>query len=101
MKGVGAAPVIRVALGGLARRPVQTAAITLVLLISTCAAMLAAALLVDANGPFDRAFAAQRGAHVTAAIDPAKATEAQLTATTSLPQVTAATFPALTSLHLP
>jgi len=97
MKGVGAAPVIRVALGGLARRPVQTAAITLVLLISTCAAMLAAALLVDANGPFDRAFAAQRGAHVTAAIDPAKATEAQLTATTSLPQVTAALGPVPTA----
>jgi putative ABC transport system permease protein len=55
--------------------------------------VLAIALVVDSNAPFDKAFAAQRGAHVTAAIDPAKATRAELAATTRLPQVTAAAGP--------
>ena len=43
--------------------------IGLVLLVSTAAATLALGLLVDSNAPFDHAFAAQRGAHVTAAVN--------------------------------
>jgi putative ABC transport system permease protein len=88
-----AAPVVRAAAGGVARRRVQTMVIGLVLGISSCAAVLAIALVVDSSGPFDKAFAAQRGADVTAAIDAARATPAQLSATTRLPQVTAAAGP--------
>jgi putative ABC transport system permease protein len=88
-----AAPVIRAAAGGVARRRVHTIVIGLVLGISSCAAVLAIALVVDSNGPFDKAFAAQRGADVTAAIDAARATPARLAATTRLPQVMAAAGP--------
>jgi hypothetical protein len=38
------------------------------------------------NAPFDHAFGAQRGAHVVAAIDPSKATPAELADTARLPR---------------
>jgi putative ABC transport system permease protein len=88
-----AAPVARAAAGGIARRRVQTVVIALVLLISTAAAVLALALIVDSGTPFDHAFAARHGAHATAAIDPARATPAKISATKALPQVTAAAGP--------
>ena len=47
--------------------------IGLVLLVSTAAATLALGLLADSNAPFDHAFAAQRGAHVTAVVNAARA----------------------------
>src|SRR5262249_6544295 len=47
----------------------------------------------DSNDPFQHAFAAQRGADVTASIDAAKVTAGQLAATRRLPQVTAAAGP--------
>ena len=74
-------PVTRVTVGGLARRRVQTIVIGLVLLVSTGACVLALALVADSSTPFDRAFAAQRGAHVIAVVDPARATAAELAAT--------------------
>src|SRR6266700_291281 len=49
-------------------------------------------LLVDFNAPFDHAFAAQRGAHVTAVVN-AQVSSARLAATTRLPGVTAASGP--------
>jgi putative ABC transport system permease protein len=72
---------------------VHTIVIAVVLLITTTACVLAAALIVDSDGPFDKAFAAQRGAHVTVIIDPARATAAELAATAKLPQVTAVAGP--------
>jgi hypothetical protein len=84
--------IARAVVGGLARRRVQTVVIGLVVLIST-AAVLAAALLAESSAPFDRAFAARHGAQVTAAFDPAWASQAQLAATTRLPQVSAAAGP--------
>jgi putative ABC transport system permease protein len=90
---MSAAPVARAAASGLARRRVQTVVIGLVVLISTAAAVLAAALLAQSSAPFDHAFAARQGAHVTAAIDPARASPAQLAATTRLAQVTVAAGP--------
>jgi len=78
---------------GLTGRRVQTSVIALVLLVSTAAATLALGLLVDSNAPFDHAFAAQRGAHVTAAVNAARASGARLAATTRLPGVTAASGP--------
>ncbi len=77
-------PVTRAATGGLTRRRVQTIVIGLVLLVSTGASVLALALVVDSSSPFDRAFAAQRGAHVVATVDPARATGAELAATRRL-----------------
>jgi putative ABC transport system permease protein len=72
---------------------VHTIVIAVVLLITTTACVLAAALIVDSDGPFDKAFAAQRGAHLTVTVDPARATVAGLAATAKLPQVTAAAGP--------
>ena len=88
-----AAPVIRAVSGGLTRRKVQTIVIFTVLLVSTAAATLGLGLLLDSNGPFQHAFAAQRGAEVAASIDATKATAGQLAATGRLPQVTAAAGP--------
>jgi putative ABC transport system permease protein len=88
-----AGPVASAAAGGITRRRVQTIVIGLVLLVSTGASVLAVALLVDSSSPFDRAFAAQHGAHVAATVDPARATSAELAATKRLPEVTAAAGP--------
>jgi putative ABC transport system permease protein len=86
-------PVGRAIRGGITRKRVQTLAIGLVLLVSTAASVLALALLVDSNAPFDKAFTAQHGAHVVVTFDPAKATLSQLAATKRLPGVTAAAGP--------
>jgi putative ABC transport system permease protein len=88
-----AAAVSRAAAGGLIRRKVQTAVTGVVLLVSVAASVLGVALAADSHGPFDRAFAAQRGAEVTAAVSESRATPAQLAATRRLPQVTAAAGP--------
>ena len=90
---MNASPVTRAATGGLTRRRVQTIVIGLVLLVSTGACVLALALVADSSTPFDHAFAAQRGAHVIASVDPARATAAGLAATRQLPEVTAAAGP--------
>ena len=90
---MSARPVLKAARGGLTRRRVQTIVIGLVLLISTGASVLALAIVVDSNAPFDHAFAAQHGADVVATVDPAKATTAQLAATKRLPGVTAVAGP--------
>ncbi len=86
-------PVGRAVRGGLSRRRVQTIVIGLVLLVSTGASVLAVALVVDSNAPFDHAFAAQHGAHVVAGISQARVTPGELAATTRLPAVTAAAGP--------
>ena len=88
-----AGPVGRAVRGGVARRRVQTIVIALVLLVSTGAAVLALALVVDSSAPFDHSFAAQRGAHLAVIVDPARATPADLAATTRLRQVTATAGP--------
>jgi putative ABC transport system permease protein len=86
-------PVTRAAAGGLARRRVQTVVIGLVLLVSTGACVLALALVADSSTPFDHAFAVQRGAHVVAVVDPARATAAELAGTRRLADVTAVAGP--------
>jgi len=85
-----AIPAVRAARRGLSGRRVQTIVIALVVLVSTAASTLALGLLVASNAPFDRAFAAQRGADVTAVVS---ASSAQLAATTRLPGVTATAGP--------
>jgi hypothetical protein len=76
----GAGAVARVVAGGLTRRRVQSLVIGLVLLVSTGACVLALALVADSSAPFDRAFAAQRGADVVASVDRAVALVAGLLA---------------------
>jgi putative ABC transport system permease protein len=90
---VRSSPVLHAVRAGLARRRVQAIAVSVVVLVSTGASVLALGLVVDSKAPFNHAFATQRGADVVAAIDSARATPAQLAATGRLPQVTAAAGP--------
>jgi putative ABC transport system permease protein len=84
---------IRTATGGPARHKVQAVVIATVLLVSTASATLGLILLSAANAPFQRAFAAQRGADVTLTVDAARTSVPQLAATRSLPGVTAMAGP--------
>ena len=85
-----AVPAVRAALGGLAGRRVPAIVIGVVVAISTATSTLALGLLADANAPFDQGFAAQRGAHVTAVVNPSLATAGQLN---HVPGMTAAAGP--------
>ena len=93
MRATAGRPAVKAARSGLSGRRVQAIVIGLVVLASTAASTLALGLLVDSNAPFDHAFASQRGAHVTAAVNASRASAAQLAATTRLPGVTAAAGP--------
>ena len=90
---MSARPVLRAASGGVARHRAQTLVIFLVLLVSTASATLGLALLTAANGPFDRAFAAQHGADAAVAVNSGRVTAASLAATRRLAGVTAAAGP--------
>jgi putative ABC transport system permease protein len=85
--------VIRAARGGLAGRRLQAVIIGVVLLAATATSVVALGLLANANGPFDRAFARQNGADVSAAVNPSVATPSQIAATARLAGVTAAAGP--------
>jgi len=61
---------LRAARGGIARRRLQTVVVALVVLISTTSTVVALALVVNSEAPFDHAFASQRGADIAAAIAP-------------------------------
>ncbi|MET7397493.1 FtsX-like permease family protein [Dactylosporangium sp. NPDC005572] len=67
--------------------------IALTTLLAVTASVLAAGLLVEARGPFDRAFARQHGAHLAAGFDAGKATADQVAATARVTGVTAAAGP--------
>ncbi|TQS44649.1 ABC transporter permease [Cryptosporangium phraense] len=71
----------RVVRSGVQRRWVQTAVITLATAAAVTAGLLGVGLLVASNAPFDHAFRAQHGAHLTVLTDRTKATPAQLAAT--------------------
>jgi putative ABC transport system permease protein len=83
----------RTAWHGLTGRPLQAIVIALVALVSTAASALALGLAVEANAPFDHAFARDHGAHVSVVVDTARATPAQVAATTRLHGVAAAAGP--------
>jgi putative ABC transport system permease protein len=85
--------VIRAARGGLAGRRLQAVIIAVVLLAATATSVVALGLLANAHGPFDRAFARQHGADVTAAVNTSAVTAAGLAATARLAGVTAAAGP--------
>ncbi|MET8630650.1 FtsX-like permease family protein [Kitasatospora sp. NPDC004669] len=71
----------------------QTIVIGLVVFCSTATVLLALAVISAARAPFDAAFEAEHGAHVTAVFDPAKASAEQLAATAHRPGVEAAAGP--------
>ncbi len=84
---------VRTATGGLLRHKVQAVVLGMVLLVYTASATLGLALLAAGNAPFQHAFAAQHGADLAVAVNPARATAAQLDATRALHGVTAAAGP--------
>jgi len=75
------------------RRKLQSAIIALVILLSSGAATLALSLLVESNAPYDRAFAAANGAHLTLTFAGDRVGAAQLKATASAHGVTATAGP--------
>ncbi|MFF2148062.1 ABC transporter permease [Kitasatospora sp. NPDC058190] len=83
----------KVVRAGVGRRRVQTLAVLLTVLTAVTASVLAAGLLIASRAPFDTAFAARRGAHLTAEYDPARSTEAQVAATARAAGVTASAGP--------
>ncbi|MFJ8042441.1 FtsX-like permease family protein [Kitasatospora sp. NPDC096147] len=70
-------PVVR---AGVARRRVQSLVVALATLLSVASAVVAGALLVAVDAPFDHAFARGHGAHLTVQVDPARASADQLAA---------------------
>jgi putative ABC transport system permease protein len=84
---------VRTATGGMFRHKVQAVVLGTVLLVSTASATVGLALLAASDAPFQHAFAAQDGAHLTVTVNPAHATSAQLAATRSLHGVTAESGP--------
>jgi putative ABC transport system permease protein len=69
----------RVARAAVGRRKLQTIVIGVVVWVSTATIVMALGLLDSSAAPFDRAFAQQSGAHVIAAFDQKKVSDAQLT----------------------
>jgi putative ABC transport system permease protein len=88
-----AAAVLRAASRGVSHRLVQTVVVFVLLAAASAAALLGLALLTNANEAFSHGFAAHHGADVWVTIDSAKATPAQLAATSQVPGVTRAAGP--------
>ncbi|MEU8794018.1 ABC transporter permease [Streptomyces sp. NPDC048643] len=90
---LGSGPLGRVVRSGVGRRRVQTLVIAVATMMAVASAVVAGSLLIATNAPFDRAFAQQRGAHLTADVDPARANAAHLRATGRVDGVTASAGP--------
>ncbi|MFF4253681.1 ABC transporter permease [Streptomyces sp. NPDC001663] len=84
---------LRVVRSGMARRRVQTLVIGLATLLAVTASVLGGSLLVASEAPFDKAFARQHGAHLTAQLDAGRATRAQAEASAHAAGVSAAAGP--------
>jgi putative ABC transport system permease protein len=91
----------RVVRAGVRRRRLTTVAVGLAVLMAVTAAVLGASLLVASAAPFDRAFAGQHGAHLTAQFDAAKLSPAQAAGTARVAGVTAAAGPFPVALATP
>jgi putative ABC transport system permease protein len=76
-------------LSDIRRRRTQTAVIVIIVVLASCVATMALTLLQEAGGPYDRAFAQQRGAHLVAIYNATRVTPAQLRAAQHLAGVTA------------
>ncbi|AVT29470.1 ABC transporter permease [Plantactinospora sp. BC1] len=86
---------------GVGRRRVQTVVVGLVVAIAVTAGVLGGSLMVASTAPFDRAFAQQHGAHLTAQFDGAKVGVAQLPASARAAGVAAAAGPFRTATITP
>lgn len=86
------AATMRAVRGGIARRRLQTGVVAFVVLISTASTVVALALVVNSEAPFDHAFATQRGADIVATIAP-NVEPTRLGRTAHLSGVTAAAGP--------
>ncbi len=75
------------------RRRLQTFIIGVVVLVSTALLVVALGLIAAAAGPFDQAYAKQRGAHLVATYDNTLTSAAQLAEKPRQPGVTAAAGP--------
>lgn len=80
---------LRVVRSGVGRRRVQTVVIALATMMAVASAVVAGALMVAADAPFDRAFARQHGPHLIAEFAPDRADAGRLTATGRATGVTA------------
>jgi putative ABC transport system permease protein len=87
----------RVVRSGVGRRRVQTVVIGLVVMIAVTSAVLGGSLLVASRAPFDRAFAQQQGAHLTAQFATDRVTAAQLSASAQASGVAVAAGPFATT----
>ncbi|GAA4985551.1 ABC transporter permease [Kitasatospora paranensis] len=92
MSGLG-----KVVRSGVRHRRVQTLVLGLATTVAATASVLGGSLLAASNGPFDQAFARQRGAHLTAWFDAGGASAAQVAASAHAPGVSAAAGPFPTS----
>ncbi|CAI7980926.1 putative ABC transport system permease protein [Frankia sp. Hr75.2] len=88
-----AGPLARVVLAGVGRRRAQASVVALTTLLAVTASVLALGLIAGSRAPFDRAFAAQHGAHLTVQFDATKVTAARLAATGSAAPVAQAAGP--------
>jgi putative ABC transport system permease protein len=100
---VRAAPVLRAAWAGAARRLVQSLVVFAVLAVSSAAALTGLTLAYAANAGYTAGIAATHGADLAVTINAAKVTLAQLAATRHLPGVTqdAGPYPQTTIIVAP
>ncbi|MHA5048839.1 ABC transporter permease [Streptomyces sp. SD15] len=89
----------KVVRAGVGKRHVQTTVIVLTTLLSVAASVLAVGLLVASHAPFDKAFARQHGAHLTAEFKGVLASQLTKTASVKGIEATAGPFP-VTSARL-
>jgi putative ABC transport system permease protein len=83
----------RASRGAVRRRRLQTVVIGIVVGLSTAMSVVALGLLAASSAPFDHAYAKQSGAHVIAAFDPAKVSNAALAQAAKSPEVDAVAGP--------
>jgi len=83
----------RVVRAGVGRRRIPTLAMAVTTMLAVTASVLAAGLLIASRAPFDRAFAKQRGAHLTIQFAGGTAEAGAIGATAHLAGVTAAGGP--------
>ncbi|MEY9876552.1 putative ABC transport system permease protein [Streptacidiphilus sp. MAP12-33] len=93
-------PLGRIVRAGVSRKRVQTLVMALTTMTAVTASVLAGGLLLDSQGPYQRAFDAQHGAHLSVNVDGAVVDAGQLAGTAHAAGVTATAgpYPALT-LH--
>ncbi|MGW6719918.1 ABC transporter permease [Streptomyces sp. NPDC054995] len=91
----------RVVRSGVGRRRVQTLVITLTTMMAVAASVLGGSLLVVSGAPFDAAFAAQNGAHLSVGFDADEVSAARLAESGNAAGVSGAAGPFRTATVTP